>query len=80
MTREQYESLSEIADQWTDIIMAIAIARSNLCSIWKVILIPWCMNRLKVKHGNIHIAEAFGIIEEDEEKPKKRRTPIGFSL
>lgn len=69
LTKKQYKAWGTIIHEWMDIFMAIGIAKSNINPIFKIVLIPWCMDdlsKLVGKDGNYKFYGA--IIDAPEEE------------
>lgn len=83
MTKKQFKALVTIIHEWIDIFMAIGIAKSNINPIFKIVLIPWCMDdlsKLVGDDGNYKYCRAIldAPEEEKDEKTTKAKCTIGF--
>lgn len=52
LTKKNYKAWVVIIHEWIDIFMAIGIVKSNINPIFKIILIPWCMDDLSKLVGD----------------------------
>ena len=82
LTKKQIKAGDTIIREWLDVFMAIGIAKSNINPIFKIVLIPWCMDdlsKLVGDDGNYRYLKAIlGESEEKDEKTTKAKHTIGF--
>lgn len=82
MTKKQIKAWIAVGREWLDIFMAIGIAKSNINPIFKIILIPWCMNEMSELAGDDlnygHLKSILNQNEEKDEKTTKAKCTIGF--
>ena len=68
ITKKKVKAIETLVGQWFDVFAAIAVAKSNINPIFKIVLIPWCMDRLSnsVKDNNYELVKV--LCTDSEEK------------